>query len=86
MKKVKFIAPVAVPTIGASGKTGNWRVMKPIIDYDKCIKCMQCWMYCPEGAITVENDMPKIDYVYCKGCGICANECPVKAIKMEKEV
>ena len=80
------IAPLSYPSIGASGKTGIWRIHKPIIDYDKCVKCLLCWLYCPEGAIIrEENDVPKINYDYCKGCGICANECPRKAIRMVKE-
>jgi len=85
-KKLKFVAPVAIPTVGVSGRTGIWRVMKPVINYDKCIKCMLCWMYCPEGTIIIKDAGPEIDYNYCKGCGICANECPVKAITMEREV
>jgi len=83
--KSRYVAPVALPTMGALGKTGAWRVLKPVINYDKCIKCLICWLYCPEGSITVEEERPVIDYEYCKGCGICANECPVKAIEMMRE-
>lgn len=67
-------------------KTGSWRAEKPIRDKDKCINCLICWIFCPEGAIYVEdNKITKIDYEYCKGCGICANECPKQAITMEVE-
>ena len=79
--------PVAKPSVGAAGKTGNWRLYRPSIDYRKCIKCLLCWMYCPDGVISVSGEgLPVIDYEYCKGCGICAEECPVKAIEMVKEV
>jgi 2-oxoacid:acceptor oxidoreductase delta subunit (pyruvate/2-ketoisovalerate family) len=67
-----------------ANKTGLWRTFKPVIDYEKCIKCYICWKFCPDVAIIID-DIPKIDYDYCKGCGICANECPKKAITMEKE-
>ncbi len=67
-----------------ANKTGLWRTFKPVIDYEKCIKCYICWKFCPDVAIIID-DFPKIDYDYCKGCGICANECPKNAITMEKE-
>ena len=81
-------------------KTGTWRTFKPVIDYNKCIRCMVCWDFCPEPSIYKEDGsekpapnealkklpVPVIDYDYCKGCGICVNECPVKAIEFVKEV
>ena len=77
---------------GASTFTGNltavnsgWRVFKPIIDHEKCIRCLFCWVYCPDGVIGKEEKELTIDYDYCKGCGICAYECPKKAISMVKE-
>lgn len=75
---------ISSPTIGAMGKTGTWRVFRPIIDVEKCIKCWRCWIFCPDGVISL-NDHPIIDFEYCKGCGICAQECPVDAIQMERE-
>ena len=61
----------------------GWRIEHPVVDHSKCIKCMMCWVYCPEGVID-RNIM--IDMDFCKGCGICSNECPVNAIFMEPEV
>jgi pyruvate ferredoxin oxidoreductase delta subunit len=62
-------------------ETGSWRSSRPAIDMDKCSSCMLCWVYCPEGAIQVENErVVGIDLDHCKGCGICAKECPRKAI------
>ncbi|MHA1627055.1 MAG: pyruvate synthase subunit PorD [Candidatus Asgardarchaeia archaeon] len=81
-----FFAGIVEPGTSAKFKTGNWRALKPIIDYSKCIKCDLCWVYCPEPAIKrKDDDSVEIDYDFCKGCGICANECPVKAIKMVPE-
>ncbi|HEC89451.1 MAG: ferredoxin [Thermoplasmata archaeon] len=68
------------------GKTGTWRVFKPILDQNKCVKCLQCWIYCPEATIIrKEDNSVEIDYEYCKGCGVCANVCPTKAITMVRE-
>jgi len=67
-------------------KTGDWKVYKPVINYEKCTKCMFCYTYCPDGAIKIREDgFPEPDYDFCKGCGICAEECPVKAIEMVKD-
>jgi pyruvate ferredoxin oxidoreductase delta subunit len=69
-------------------ETGSWRTFRPIWDSDKCIHCLQCWIYCPDSAIQVEGGKVKgIDLKHCKGCGICAVECPekVKAIEMKEE-
>jgi len=84
-----LLLPISKPKKGAGGETGAWRVYRPVIDPAKCIKCMMCYMYCPEAAIEVSNrnEIPRIDYRYCKGCLICYEVCPVpgKAIKIERE-
>jgi len=78
--------PLSKPGRGSYGKTGDWRTFKPVIDREKCNKCMMCWLYCPEGVIDQGKEgYPKIDFTYCKGCGICAQECPSKCIEMVRE-
>lgn len=66
--------------------TGDIRSEMPVFDQEKCIKCKQCILLCPEGCI-IEDDDGKIyaSMTFCKGCGICAYECPVKAIEMVLE-
>ena len=80
-------ASLSIPTKGSAGKTGNWRVYRPVIDLENCIKCYFCYMYCPEGVISVIEDsgFVQTDYDYCKGCGMCAANCPKKCIAMELE-
>lgn len=73
---------LSTPGEGAAGKTGSWRVFRPVVDREKCNNCGLCGMYCPDGVI--DEDLT-IDLVFCKGCGVCANECPKKAITMERE-
>jgi pyruvate ferredoxin oxidoreductase delta subunit len=70
------------PKQGAAGKTGSWRVFRPVVDKAKCNECGLCAMYCPDNAIDGELH---VDLDFCKGCGICANECPKKAITMVRE-
>lgn len=75
--------PISHPAPAASGKTGSWRTHRPVINKEKCIKCLLCWLYCPEGTIVrLEDNSVEVDYEYCKGCGVCVEECPVKAIEM----
>jgi pyruvate ferredoxin oxidoreductase delta subunit len=73
---------MASPVHGAAGKTGSWRVFRPVVDKEKCNACGLCVSYCPDAVI---SDDLVIDLEYCKGCGICANECPKKAISMARE-
>ncbi len=64
-------------------ETGDWGVEKPQTDLEKCTQCTLCHYFCPEGAITMNDDgYPEVINKYCKGCGICAEECPVKCIEM----
>jgi len=68
-------------------KTGDWRTERPVVDFDKCIHCLICWVYCPDSSITVKDGkLAGINYDFCKGCGICAEECPKDAISMESEI
>ena len=80
------LAPISKPTVGALGLTGTWRTFRPVIDHEKCVRCLMCWLYCPDAAIELgEDGTPRVNYDYCKGCGICANECPREAIQMVRE-
>ncbi len=90
-KSIPIGAVILNPGNTIKVKTAGWRTFRPVIDHEKCRKCLLCWIYCPEGVIKiVEKDGKierlEIDYDHCKGCGICAEECPVKAIKMVEEV
>ena len=69
-------------------RTGGWRTFRPVRDDEKCINCLQCWVYCPDDAIPVKDQSLKglgYDLDHCKGCGLCAKICPVKCIEMKPE-
>ena len=63
----------------------GWRSIRPVIDTGRCVGCEQCYLYCPDGVISIQNGKAVIDYDFCKGCGICARICKLGAIGMEAE-
>jgi pyruvate ferredoxin oxidoreductase gamma subunit len=84
-------ARVSAPDIHASAnsvevRTGLWRTLRPVIDYEHCNKCWWiCSTFCPDGAIKVSGKTPEIDYNHCKGCMVCVVQCPPHAIEAVAE-
>lgn len=84
-KTLPIAAIISSPPTSPENKTGVWRTIGPVIDQGKCIKCLLCWVYCPDmSIIRREDDGVEVDYEHCKGCGICSTVCPVKAITMQE--
>jgi pyruvate ferredoxin oxidoreductase delta subunit len=86
--RFKILTSASTSGPGDAGRTGSWRVERPVIDMSRCIPaktgkpaCHLCWLLCPDNVVSKEIE-PAIDLEYCKGCGICAQECPVQAISM----
>ena len=85
-------AILATPSILAAGNaavrhTGSWRLERPEVDYERCTRCGICFVRCPDGAISLDEEgYPMIDLDHCKGCGICWEQCPVSGIGRRKEV
>jgi pyruvate ferredoxin oxidoreductase gamma subunit len=80
-------ARTSAPAIHAAAtsvkvKTGLWRTLRPVINYELCNKCWWiCSTFCPDGAIEVDKtNSPQIDYDHCKGCMVCVAQCPPHAI------
>ena len=84
-------ARISAPDIHASAnsvevRTGLWRTLRPVIDYERCNKCWWiCSTFCPDGAIKVNERTPEIDYDHCKGCMVCVVQCPPHAIEAVPE-
>ncbi|RCV64481.1 pyruvate ferredoxin oxidoreductase gamma subunit [Methanophagales archaeon] len=85
-------AEVSSPAINATGNTplrmtGNWRVFRPVWNYEACTRCMICVARCPDGCILVNEDgYPYPNYDNCKGCLICVEECPTSTLGKVMEV
>ena len=50
-----------------------------------CIYCDNCYLYCPDMAITKLERGYEVKLDYCKGCGLCVAECPTGSISMQEE-
>ena len=82
--------PPATIAFGCTARfveTGLWRSMRPVLDAEKCVSCLKCWLQCPDASILTDEAarVQGIDMFFCKGCGVCAAICPVQAISMRPE-
>ncbi len=50
-----------------------------------CTACDNCWVFCPDNAVSRSQGNYRINLDYCKGCGICAAECPRGVIELAPE-
>ncbi len=63
------------------------RTMRPVVDFDTCIKCTLCWLQCPDSVFDVTPDgLYDANMEACCGCGVCEAVCPVeKCVTMVNE-
>ncbi len=75
------------PVSSELARTGLWRIMRPVIDHERCRRCVWvCGEFCPDNAIKVDaKGFPAIDLDHCKGCLICMAQCPTHAIRAVPE-
>jgi pyruvate ferredoxin oxidoreductase delta subunit/pyruvate ferredoxin oxidoreductase gamma subunit len=85
MAKKLPIVPSAKAGSMAEAPSGIiWREQHPVIG-GNCDQCLECIMFCPEGALKLEDKKVIVSLDLCNGCGTCAFECPEKAITMVAE-
>jgi pyruvate ferredoxin oxidoreductase delta subunit len=59
-------------------KKWSTRSMRPVINFDTCIKCTLCWLQCPDTCFDVTPDgLYDANMEACCGCGVCEAVCPV---------
>jgi len=51
-----------------------------------CVLCDNCYLFCPDAAISRRADGTGYDILddYCKGCGVCVEECPRGGIHLRQ--
>lgn len=75
---IEFIPYEATYAVSCSSKDKGKDVMA--VCQTGCIACHLCEKNCPNGAITVTDNVAHIDQEKCTGCGACAEKCPKKII------
>ncbi len=80
--------PIGKPIEGMKGyrpersavfKKFSTRTMRPVIDFDTCVKCTLCWLQCPDSCFDVTPEgLYDANMESCCGCGICEAVCPVE--------
>jgi len=68
--------------------TSNWRIVRPVIDDEKCTRCFTCYVACPDSCWSFNEKEEKMEWnwKFCKGCQICINDCPADALKAVPEL
>ena len=85
-KDIDIGAISTAPGSAAQYQTGAWRSQRPTYDFNRCIKCGLCQIFCPEGCIEQNAEGHfEANLYWCKGCGICARECWPRVITMVEE-
>lgn len=78
MREAIVVEAVKVDERNPLYKSSSDRTMRPLVNFDTCIKCRQCWIDCPDEAFNIsDEELHPVAYSHCTGCGICASVCPV---------
>ena len=68
-------------------KKFSTRTMRPVVNFETCIKCTLCWLQCPDTCFDVTPEgLYDANMEACCGCGVCEAVCPVeKCVTMVAE-
>ncbi len=78
MREGIIVEAMKVGTRNPVYKKWSTRTSRPLVNFDTCIKCTQCWLQCPDEAFEVTPEGTyEVIYEACIGCGVCADVCPV---------
>jgi pyruvate ferredoxin oxidoreductase delta subunit len=78
MREGIIVEAMKVGTRNPIYKKWSTRTRRPLVNFDTCIKCTQCWLQCPDECFEVTPEGTyEVVYEACIGCSICAEVCPV---------
>lgn len=65
------------PARNPTFKKFSTRTMRPVVNFDTCVKCTLCWLQCPDSCFDVTPDgLYDASLEACCGCGVCEAVCP----------
>jgi pyruvate ferredoxin oxidoreductase delta subunit len=78
MREGIVVEAMQVGTRNPRYKKWSTRTRRPLVNFDTCIKCTQCWLQCPDECFEVTPEGTyEVVYEACIGCSICEEVCPV---------
>ncbi len=78
MREGIIVEAMKVGTRNPIYKKWSTRTRRPLVNFDTCIKCTQCWLQCPDECFEVTPEGTyEVVYEACIGCRLCAAVCPV---------
>jgi pyruvate ferredoxin oxidoreductase delta subunit len=78
MREGIIVDAMKVGTRNPIYKKWSTRTRRPLVNFDTCIRCTQCWLQCPDECFEVTPEGTyEVVYEACIGCSICAEVCPV---------
>ena len=88
MREGIIVEAMQVGTRNPLYKKWSTRTRRPLVNFDTCIKCTQCWLQCPDECFEVTPEGTyEVVYEACIGCSICEEVCPVPdCITMHNEL
>jgi pyruvate ferredoxin oxidoreductase delta subunit len=88
MREGIIVEAMQVGTRNPLYKKWSARTRRPLVNFDTCIKCTQCWLQCPDECFEVTPEGTyEVVYEACIGCSICEEVCPVPdCITMHNEL
>jgi len=78
MREGIIVDGMTVGTRNPVYKKWSTRTRRPLVNFETCIKCTQCWLQCPDECFEVTPEGTyEVVYEACIGCSICEDVCPV---------
>src|ERR687886_3113018 len=76
MREGIVVEAMQVGTRNPIYKKWSTRTRRPLVNFDTCIKCTQCWLQCPDECFEVTPEGTyEVVYEACIGCSVCEEVC-----------
>ena len=83
VKNLPVVPSAKAGSLAETPSGTTWRQQYPVIS-EGC-ESVELTLFCPDGALKLEEGKLTLVKSLCKGCGICANECKDNTIQMTPE-